>query len=123
MNKEIIVLRIDLIKKLSIKNFNLSENLTAKQKETLHHYVRYKPFKIIQCDKNVGSMLITHDDHNKLAFDHLLNNNTYKEVNNLEFDSIYEKINSTIKNLYENNHMSKQVFEKIKLSSSTDLYL
>jgi hypothetical protein len=68
-------------------------------------------------------MLITHDDHNKLAFYHLLNNNTYKEVNNLEFDSIYEKINSTIKNLYENNHMSKQVFEKIKLSSSTDLYL
>ena len=120
MNKEIIVLRIDLIKKLSIKNFNLSENLTAKQKETLHHYVRYKPFKIIQCDKNVGSMLITHDDHNKLAFDHLLNNNTYKEVNNLEFDSIYEKINSTINNLYENNHMNKQVFEKIKLSSSTD---
>jgi hypothetical protein len=50
----------------------------------------------------------------------LPNNSTYKVLNDSEFDLIHEKINSTLNNLYENNHLNKVVVDKIKLSSSAN---
>ncbi len=37
----------------------------------MRDFIKNKPFKILQCDKNIGFLLISNEDFLKLAYSHL----------------------------------------------------
>ena len=77
LQKESIDFRLNLIDKLSDDFFNrnteLKDNMSKDELKSLIDFKQKKPFKILQCDKNVGIILMNHVNHEQLAKDHLDN--------------------------------------------------
>jgi len=61
----------------STKFCKSKNNISKEEMEIIKQFQKEKPFKVIMCDKNVGFMFISNENHKKLAFDHLNNNPTY----------------------------------------------
>ena len=120
LQREIIDVRFDLIKNLNNKKPDLGSNISQELRETLKHFNKNKPFSVIQCDKNVGCMLISNDDLYNLANNHLEGNNTYKAVNENEVKSIFDQVNFKLNNLYMNKDISKELKSKLILEDIKD---
>ena len=75
IQKETIDFRYELFKNLANNKFEFSSNLTSSQLECLKIFKREKPFTILQCDKNVGSLIISNDNFIKLVNEHLFTDN------------------------------------------------
>lgn len=75
----------------------------------LERFKRLKPFKIVECDKNVGSALISIKNYNSLCLKSL----DSSDFLNLETDPLSEvsnNIESTLKDLFVNDQISKRMF-------------
>ena len=47
---------------------NLIKNLTIEEYNVLSRFLIHKPFKFVECDKNVGTALISHKLYEELCF-------------------------------------------------------
>ena len=54
--------RYDLFKLISFNNYYISNNFSHKQILCMRDFIKNKPFKILQCDKNIGFLLISNED-------------------------------------------------------------
>jgi hypothetical protein len=97
---------------------NSKNNITKEEMEIINRFQKEKPFKVVACDKNVGFMLISNENHRNLAYDHLNNNETYRACNQNEFEQVVLKINDNIDNLILNKHINKQLGLKLKVKTS-----
>ena len=115
--------REKLLEEFSNIKFDLKQNLSEKQLFFLKKFVTGKAnFMILQCDKNVGSLIISKSDHDILMKENLeANNVTYKSLSDNPLKITIEKINSTLKNLYENKHISLKLFSCLKASLDSKL--
>ena len=71
------------------------------------------PLKILKCDKNVGSMIISNENEEFLATQILNDVNTYEKLEYDKTNEIIKEINSELTNLYENGNLNKTLFEKL----------
>jgi len=115
--------RFKLLEELKDKSFSIFSNLTEKQIYYLKKFCQGKAnFKVLQCDKNIGSLIIENKAYIKLVNDHLNSNtDTYKT---LEVDPISDTIllvNNKLSQLYQFNHISKKLFETLKANNSDKL--
>jgi len=120
LQHETIRFRFDLIKKVNLKKPMLNSNITKKQLEILHHFNKNKPFSIIQCDKNVGSLIISNENLDTLATNHLNGNDTYRLVDKSHRIAIFDKINETLNNLYANKDISNDLKKQLALTHIND---
>ena len=63
---------------LNNKQLNELNNLNEEELKILKDFCLKKPFRILKCDKNVGSILISNDNEDLLASKILADKNTYK---------------------------------------------
>ncbi len=92
--------------------------MLAEEHKALIHFKRNKPFKIIQCDKNVDCMLISEDNFNKLAYEHLNNLATYKPLNEDISIRIVNEINDKLKELECNGNISEVLFKSLSINAN-----
>lgn len=111
-------LRIEIFKAINFSYNNaLKCNLSSSEIETLKDFCLKKPFKILKCDKNVGTMLISTDNEALLAEKVLSDHQTYKKLDSDETNNIINKINQELVTLHERNHITKSLLNKLYLSS------
>lgn len=87
--------------------------------KSLNFYIKNKPFKILQCDKNVGSILMTNEDFYSLCNSHLLNNDTYELLDYDPLNITIDSINNELLNLSINNHISKKLLNRLRAASNS----
>ena len=85
------------------------------QIKTLRLFVKTKPFSVIECDKNVGTMLISNENLKSLCIDHLSNNLIYKEVDENPLLATTDLINRELMNLYSNLLISDKVYKVLQI--------
>lgn len=111
-------LKRKIIKNFANKsNFNPNNiNLSDSQIKSLQKFIKIKPFKIAQCDKNVGTILLSNEDYDQLCTQHLSNNSTYEVLNADPLETTINTINSKLIELFNNGNISQKLFKKFKLT-------
>ena len=59
LSKDCILFQLELFKQLNNIKFNFESNITQNELSLLKKFVKEKPFKIVELDKNVGSGIIS----------------------------------------------------------------
>ena len=83
-------------------------------------YCLKTPFRILRCDKNVGSILISKENEDILANEILSDSMNYKELESDKTDEIVNQINNEIKILYDNKNIDKKWFNKLTFKDNED---
>ena len=74
-------------------------NISFSELKCMKDFIRNKPFKIIDCDKNIGICFISNTNYDKFVTDNLSDTNTYKILELDPLDNIKLKINKKINEL------------------------
>ena len=78
-------------------------NLTTSDFKNLSKFLKNRPFYILPCDKNVGTIFMNSVYHEKLCLDHLTDEKVYLKLNNNPLIKTFTKINQTLKYLKKIN--------------------
>ena len=118
LQAEALFFREKLIKEISNLKFDFKRNLSDKQIYYLKKFINGKAtFKILQCDKNVGSLIISNDDHDKLMRKNLnANNFTYETLEENPLISTITLINNKLEELKTDEHISPKLYKCLKAS-------
>jgi hypothetical protein len=120
INLETIELRKNIHEEI-IKNFdniNINNNLSYHQYEALINYKKNKYFKVIDCDKNIGSAIISNQLYMESVFNYINADTAYRE---LDFDPLSETvnlINNKLEELCSNNHISTKMKKTLRINES-----
>jgi len=108
IEKEALDLKYEIYNQLSKTFFDFKNNLSAPQISALRNFSRHKQFKIVEADKNIGIVILTHNTYNDLAIEHLSDRNIYEELNNISIAQINSEIKSKLLKLFKDNHINSQ---------------
>ena len=93
-------------------------NITPEQYKTIKHFIKFKPFKITECDKNIGVSILSNELYDELCLEHLNNNLYFKFIENSPLlDSIYD-INDILLDLKINKNISSKLYKKSQILSA-----
>jgi hypothetical protein len=117
LNNEVKEFRLNIHKKLldNFDNINIKPNITLEQIKAIITFQKNKPFKIIDCDKNVGLALISNELYKENVKKFLNEDKTYSKLSNNPLDDSIIKINESLNNLFKFNHISIQLLNKLNL--------
>ena len=118
LNEETIDFKFNFYKYISNLSFNHNHNLSISEIESLKSFSKNKPFKVAECDKNVGVCLISNDNYNTLCLSLLNDINTYEHIPTNPLNLVNEKIKISLDNLLLNKDISKQLYEKLFTSKN-----
>ena len=105
---------MDLFKELDNLKTNNISNLNNYELNVLKKFVKQKPFKVVELDKNIGSSIISNELYEKLASDILEDVNTYTRIEENPLPSVVNEIKNEVYRLFEQKHLSKKLFKQIK---------
>lgn len=98
----------NILSKIDISPNNFLLNFQS-FKSTFHK-LRDNDLKVINADKNVGTVIIDNQIYTKLCFDHLDDKNTYKMINyNPQFE-LFNTTKNLLLKLKNNNHISDKLY-------------
>ena len=112
-SKDSLDFKFNFYKSLSNLSFNSSINITSSEVHFLKKFKYEKPFKIIDCDKNVGVCFIDINIYNSLVLEHLNDSETYKKLTSNPLDETNKIIYKTLESLKKNKHLSKSFCSKL----------
>ena len=95
---------------------DILKNLSYHQFKALSFFRLNKPFRIIDCDKNVGYAIISHELYDKCTLEYLNSDTAYNTIPNNQLDLIINKINFKLNELFINNHISSNTNKILKLN-------
>jgi hypothetical protein len=113
IQEEIIDFRTEVFSALPYLKTGNSSNLNKHQQCVLMRFNHERPFKIVQCDKNIGSALISNSLHDQLALNHLLDKDIYHQLTTDPLDHICNNIQVNIENLINNKHIYGKLGKKL----------
>ena len=99
VNKECLDFKFNFYKSLPFCSFAGVMNISFSELKCMKDFIRNKPFKIIDCDKNIGICFISNTNYDKFVTDNLSDTNTYKILELDPLDNIKLKINKKINEL------------------------
>jgi hypothetical protein len=111
-------LKYTILKLINNLQLNINLNMSMNDILFLKKFKNEKPFEIVQCDKNIGSAIISHELHDKLVLEHLSDSNTYKLISYDPLDSTVSKINKALSNLLKTKHIDKKLCKKLFLKTN-----
>ena len=121
LSNDTIDFRLHIFEILSNYNIQIQHNLNKSQLETIYKFSQKNPFKILECDKNIGSAIISNELYDSLVIDNLSNSNNYKQ---LEYNPLSEVISNIKKHLlilFNDKHIHKKFFDKLILINNSKL--
>lgn len=92
-------------------------NLSDKEFNCLFKFIKEKPFKVAECDKNIGVVIVNHNLYNNLCNSLLCDTNTYDKLDSNPLDLVNNQIKETLNYLLSNKLISKKIFEKLLVSN------
>ena len=113
LQRECIDLRFKYYQQLSNTKYIIKPNLNATQIHNILEYIKFKPFKIIQCDKNIGAAIISDDLLNRLSTQHLSKTDTYLKLEENPLNSTCLLITNTINTLVQTKDLSQSLANKL----------
>ena len=111
--KDSLDFKFNFYKTLKDIEFTSSINISSSEFFYLKKFKREKPFKVIECDKNVGTCLISNELYNNLADLHLCDRNVYQELNEDPLPETQNFIKNKIKQLNKDKHISSKIHKKL----------
>ena len=117
INNESLSLRENIQKEL-INNYdeiNIQQNLNHSQLRALLFFKKTRPFKVIDCDKNVGCAIISNDFYNESVYNYLNSDPTYEVISSNPLKKTVTNINQNLKLLLSNSHISERMNKVLKL--------
>ena len=115
---ESIDFRLELFKYFSNLSFDVKNNLSETETNSLFKFLKKKPFKVIDADKNVGLAIISNELHDNLVLNHLNNCETYSFINDFNLNDIVTNINDSLLDLKISKHISNKLYSKLVISDS-----
>jgi hypothetical protein len=77
---------------------------------------------VLQCDKNIGALIISKEDYNKLILDYLEENKrNYKSVDSDPLNNTIKSISTFLKNLYTKKQISLDLYNNLRINDSNRL--
>lgn len=101
--------RFQFILEFSKTKFTHSQNISFLQAQSLKFFSQYKPFVVLECDKNVGACLISESLSDQLALDCLNDTSTYMRLELDPKDEIQSHIEFEINKLEDVGLISKKL--------------
>ena len=119
ISKDTLNFRLELHKNLlyTFKDIDIKPNISYEQLKTIAIFQKNKPFKIIDCDKNVGLALISNELYENNVIKYLNEDSTYSLINKDILPSVTSNINDTLYDLFNNGHISKRMLNKVKIKN------
>jgi len=93
--------------KLKINNIS---NLTFYELNLLRKFVKNKPFKVVELDKNIGVGIMSNALYDQLSLEMLNDQSTYIRIENDPKEEILLDIKSIIIELFNNGHISRKLY-------------
>ena len=118
LTKDSLEFRLALIKNLSRLQVNIKPNLDKEQLTTLLKFNKLKPFKVVEADKNVGSVILSNNLYDRLSFDSLSDITVYKKLDFDPLNDTIRKVNSTLEYLLLNGHISNKLYKLLIVDDS-----
>jgi hypothetical protein len=111
-------LRFNIHSKLfkEYKNIEIKPNIDVTQLNYLLKFQKEKPFKIINCDKNVGNALISNDLYDLEVHKYLSISDTFIKIHYDPLEETVNTINYEINGLYDQNHISDILRKKLLIN-------
>ncbi len=111
-------LRFNIHSKLfkEYKNIEIKPNIDVTQLNYLLKFQKEKPFKIINCDKNVGNALISNDLYDLEVHKYLSISDTFIKIHYDPLEETVYTINYEINGLYDQNHISDILRKKLLIN-------
>jgi len=118
IQNESILIRKSIIENLNANRFTFKNNISDTQLYYLKKYLRGETnFTILQCDKNVGAMIITKKDYKALIKEYLESNReTYEKINNNPLVNTIRLVGNKLKELYVNGDISKKLLKCLEIN-------
>ena len=114
-------LRLNIFKECFKDKFdNNNNNISKEEMKIFNQFKREKPFKIIHCDKNVGFLFVSNNNHRNLALKHLNDDKTYKTCSSHDFKLICDKINENLETLLSAKAIKRRIFERLRIKNVSD---
>ncbi len=109
MLKESLEFRLEFLQQLSNYQYTFESNLSMDQIRSIKQFMNERPFSVIQCDKNIGTCVISNELLDKLSQDYLSDDKTYTRLNIDPTESIVNTVNRELDNLQAAKHVSKRL--------------
>jgi hypothetical protein len=93
--------------KLKINNIS---NLTHFELNSLKRFVKEKPFKVVELDKNIGVGFMSNELYDQLSLEMLNDQNTYLSIENDPKEDIVIEIKSILIELFNHGHISRKLY-------------
>ena len=116
---ESLIFRSEVYKTLSNMKFDISSNLSEKQIYFLKKYLKGRAnFMVLQCDKNIGSIIISKTDYEKLILKYLdENKDNYQALSENPLENTIKVINDKLSSLYKRKAISLELYNCLKLNN------
>jgi hypothetical protein len=116
---ESLIFRSEVYKTLSSMKFDISSNLSEKQIYFLKKCLKGRAnFMVLQCDKNIGSIIISKTDYEKLILKYLdENKDNYQALSENPLEKTIKVINDKLSSLYKRKAISLELYNCLKLNN------
>ena len=118
LSQESINFKFNFYKNLSDVSKVGKINLTLEEFNFFKKYVKEKPFKVIDCDKNVGLCIIDNKVYDEFVLEQLNNTTNYLSIPSNPLSSTINLIDETLLDLYNSRDIKKVIYEKLSPKDS-----
>lgn len=116
--------RYELLNFISYNNFSFTKNISKEAIYIIKNFIKQRPFKILQCDKNIGFLLISNENFKFITENHLFSNSsTYIKLDSDPLNSTIENVNSKLLFLLNNNHICNKLYNCLTIKDNNDVKL
>jgi len=110
---EILDMEFELFKNFDKFSYSYDNNNISKDEfMSLKKFIKFKPFKVVEADKNLGTSIMSKEIYNKYCLEHLNNNEYFISVDSDPLINMCDDINDEIIYLLNNKFISKKLYEK-----------
>ena len=108
---------LEFFKNISNFQYSYKRNLSNDEISFLFKFIKEKPFKIVELDKNVGVGIINNNLYDSLCLELLSNSDNYTKIFHDPLNESCNVINNILKRLYKNKCISLKLYNNIKIKN------
>jgi hypothetical protein len=117
LQKDIVNLEFEIFKNYYKIKFDYDlNNITKDEYISIKQFIKYKPFKIVECDKNIGCSIIDNNIYNDLCLEHLNNEEYFCKIEDNPLETCILNINIVLSELKSSFNINKNIYNSSYIS-------
>ena len=117
LQKDIVNFEFEIFKNYHKIKFDYDlNNITKDEYLSIKQFIKFKPFKIVECDKNIGCSIIDNNIYNNLCLEHLNNEEFFSKVEENPLEILILNINTTLTDLKTSFNIDKKIYNNSYIS-------